>query len=463
MSVQFETYIQLLKSYVLREVAKRAFEGNLHKGVLDISKINIPGKQDTMRCCVYKEQAVFMERAKLAMGGDDTNPNVIEVIEIACDECPIGGYEITRMCRGCIAHRCKDVCRPNAIITDQKRTYIDKSKCTNCGACEKVCPYNAIHNFKRPCEVACKTGAISMKKTHEAEIDNDKCIACGSCVYQCPFGAIMDKSYIVDAINLILDSEKEGGAEVYAIIAPSIASQFTYVKLGQVVSAIKALGFNHVMEVAKGADIVAEAEALELVEKGILANSCCPAFVKYVESKFPEQIKLLSCSQSPMTVIAKEIKAKDPTAKVVFIGPCTAKKMEQKRDDVRPYVDCVLTFEELHALFESKDIDLTLLEEDALNDASYFGRMLAVSGGLVGAIGDSLKTQGYNDFEFNPVICDGLDDCRKALLKASKNALAENFIEGMACEGGCVSGAGCLRRSPRNRMDVEKFANEAKA
>jgi len=272
----------------------------------------------------------------------------------------------------------------------------------------------------------------------------------------------MDKSYIVDAINLLLKSKNEDGSEVYAIIAPSIASQFTYVKLGQVVSAIKELGFSHVIEVAKGADVVAAAEAQELTEKGMLANSCCPAFVKYVETKFPELSEHISHSLSPMTVIAKEIKSNDPNAKMVFIGPCTAKKMEQKRDNVRPYVDCVITFEELYALLESRNIDITLLAEDEINDATYFGRMFAVSGGIVGAIKESLETQGYSDFEFKPAICNGLDDCKKALLKASKNALAENFIEGMACEGGCVGGAGCLRRSPRNRLEIEKFASESK-
>jgi len=463
MKAQFETYVQLAKCCVLREVAKQAFAGELHKNILDISKINIPGREPTMRCCVYKEQAIFAERAKLALGGDDNNPNVIEVIDIACDECPVGGYEITSMCRGCIAHRCKDVCKPGAIITDnKKRTYIDKSKCINCGLCEKACPYNAIHNFKRPCEVACKVNAISMKDTYEAHIDNEKCIACGACVYQCPFGAIMDKSYIVDVIDLILESERKADGKMYAIVAPSIASQFTYVKLGQVVSGIKALGFNHVVEVAAGADLVAAAEAKELAEKGLLANSCCPAFAGYVKIQFPELTHYISHSLSPMAVIAKRIKEKDSDAKVVFIGPCTAKKVEWKQDNVRPYVDCVITFEELFALLESKDINLTSLPEDELNDATYFGRMFAVSGGLVGAVGESLRAQGFNDFEFKPVICNGIEECRKALIKASKNVLEENFIEGMACTGGCIGGAGCLRRSPKNRLEVEKFANEVK-
>ena len=116
-----------------------------------------------MRCCVYKERAILGERVKIAMGGDRDNPNVIEVIDIACDECPLSGYEVTNTCRGCLAHRCEDVCRFGAITFDQQHVaHIDKSKCANCGACSKVCPYTAIVNRTRPCENACKVKAIHM-------------------------------------------------------------------------------------------------------------------------------------------------------------------------------------------------------------------------------------------------------------------------------------------------------------
>ncbi|HCR73984.1 MAG TPA: ferredoxin, partial [Ruminococcus sp.] len=171
---KFDTKVQYLKYKVLREVAKYAFEGNLLEKVTDIPKIIAPGPQATMRCCVYKERAILSERVKIAMGGNKENPNVIEVIDIACDECPVGGYEVTAACRGCIAHRCEEVCPRNAITFDRhQKAHIDKSKCVECGACAKVCPYSAIANNKRPCENACKVKAISMSESKAASINND--------------------------------------------------------------------------------------------------------------------------------------------------------------------------------------------------------------------------------------------------------------------------------------------------
>ncbi len=232
-----------------------------------------------MRCCVYKERAILADRVKLAMGGDKDNHNVIEVIETACDECPMGGYEVTNACRGCLAHRCEDVCKRGAITFDSNHVaHIDKAKCVDCGACAKVCPFTAIVNRKRPCQNACKVKAISMNENKAAKIDNDKCIACGACVYQCPFGAIMDKSYILDVIDVIKKSNRNEKFKVYALVAPSVSSQFTYAKLGQVISGLKELGFFTVIEAALGADMVAHAESKELAEKGFLTSSCCPAF-----------------------------------------------------------------------------------------------------------------------------------------------------------------------------------------
>ena len=201
---KFDTKIQHLKYKVLREVAKLAWEDKLLENLMDIPGKLIPGKEATMRCCVYKERAILGERVKIAMGGDKTNPNVIEVIEIACDECPVGGFEVTNACRGCLAHRCEDVCKFGAISFDDNHVaHIDKSKCKECGACAKVCPYTAIVSRKRPCQNACKVKAISMNDEKAAKIDNSKCIQCGACVYQCPFGAISDKSYILDAIEIL--------------------------------------------------------------------------------------------------------------------------------------------------------------------------------------------------------------------------------------------------------------------
>ena len=458
---KFDTKVQHLKYKVLREVARYAWKDALLENVLKIPEIIVPGKTPTMRCCVYKERAILQERIKVVMGGDKENPNVIEVIGIACDECPSAGYVVTESCRGCLAHRCEDVCKRDAITFDHNHVaHIDKSKCVECGQCAKVCPFSAIVNLKRPCQNACKINAISVNDDNEAAIDNSKCTACGACVYQCPFGAIMDKSYILDAIELIKNSNANKNYKVYVMVAPSISSQFAYAKLGQVIKGLKELGFYTVIEAALGADMVAQDESKELSEKGFLMSSCCPAFVSYVRSTFPDLEQYISHNLSPMTTLAKYIKETDPDSKVVFIGPCTAKKAEAQQDKVKPFVDAVLTFEELQALFDSKDIDITTLEEDVLDNASYFGRIFARSGGLSDAVAQGLKEQGI-DFDLKAVPCDGIEACKMALLKKSKNVLDANFIEGMACIGGCIGGAGCLTHGEKNKAEVDKYGKEA--
>ncbi|MCI6825001.1 MAG: 4Fe-4S dicluster domain-containing protein [Ruminococcus bromii] len=459
---KFDTKVQHLKYKVLREVARQAWNETLLEKLVDIPKIIVPGKTPTMRCCVYKERAILGERVKLAMGGNKENPNVVEVIDIACDECPAAGYEVTDSCRGCLAHRCEDVCKRGAISYDNNHVaHIDKSKCVECGQCAKVCPYTAIINRKRPCQNACKIKAISINEENAASIDNNTCISCGACVYQCPFGAITDKSYILNVIDLIKKSEQGKKYKLYAVVAPSISSQFTYAKLGQVISGLKELGFHTVVEAALGADMVAQAESKELAEKGFLTSSCCPAFVSYVNKAYPELKQYVSHNLSPMAAISKYIKDTTENAKIVFIGPCVAKKAEAQLDSVKPYIDSVLTFEELQALFDSRDIDITTLDEDVLDNASYFGRIFARCGGLADAVAEGLKEQGLEDFELNAISCDGIEECKKALLKKSKNVLKENFIEGMACVGGCIGGAGCLTHGEKNKAQVDKYGKEA--
>jgi [FeFe] hydrogenase (group B1/B3) len=458
---KFDTKVQYLKYKVLREVAKHAWDDTLMEKVLDIPKTIAPGKTATMRCCVYKERAILGERVKLAMGGDKNNKNIIQVIDIACDECPAAGYEVTDSCRGCLAHRCEDVCKKGAITFDHNHVaHIDKSKCVECGMCAKVCPYFAIINRKRPCQTACKVKAISINEDNAASIDDNKCIQCGACVYQCPFGAITDKSYILDVIDIIKKSQDNQKYKVYAIVAPSISSQFSYAKLGQVITGLKKLGFFTVIEAALGADMVAMEESKELAEKGFITSSCCPAFVQFIKQQFPQLLEYVSHNLSPMAMLSKYIKDREANAKVVFIGPCTAKKAEAQLESVKPYVDAVLTFEELQALFDSKDFDIMTLEEDVLDNASYFGRIFARSGGLTDAVVQALKEQNI-DFEVKPVVCDGIEQCKLALLKKSKNALDANFIEGMACIGGCIGGAGCLTHGEKNKAEVDKYGREA--
>ena len=432
----FDTNVQKLKYDVLREVARHAYADTLQEAYLDIPKTIAPGPEPTMRCCVYKERAIAAERVKLAMGGEKGDKNIIKIIDIACDECPVSTYRVTEDCRGCLAHRCEAACPRGAISFDRTlKAHIDPAKCVECGRCASVCPYNAISSRKRPCEVACKVHAIHMDERKIAKIDEEKCTSCGACVYMCPFGAPVDKSFILDAIRMLREATEQDGPRVYGVVAPSIVSQFRYAKVGQVITAMKKMGFFSVVEAAMGADMVAWHEAQELAEKGFLTSSCCPAFVHYVQTEFPKLKDHISSNLSPMAMIAKYIKESDPECKISFVGPCTAKKAEIQRETVKPYVDCVLTFEELQALIDSR-------------------------GGVSDAVAEAVYEQGLN-FTVKAMPCDGIEACRMALLKASRGVKDFNFIEGMACTGGCIGGAGCLTHGPKDKGEIDRYGMEA--
>ncbi len=458
----FDTHVQELKYSVLKAVAKRKFNRDPITSFLDIPNEIIPGPAPTMRCCIHKERAIVAQRVKFAVDADKAPAHIIEVIDTACDECPLGGYEVGGDCRGCIAHHCEAVCPRNAVTFINQKAVIEKSLCVECGACAKVCPYNAIANHKRPCVVACKAKAIAPTEDAMVEINYDKCIDCGACVYKCPFGALVDHSFIAKAIQLLQWSEESEKNRVYAIVAPSISSQFRYASLGQVVTGIKELGFYTVIEAALGADLVALKESVELTEKGFLTSSCCPAFVSYIKKNFPDMAEHISHNLSPMAELARVVKLTDPDCKIIFIGPCTAKKAEAQLETVSPYVECVITFEELQAMLDGKGIDITTLEEGHLDNASYFGRIFARSGGLSDAVAQAMKEQGLNEsFELKAEICDGVDNCRTALLKASRKIGDTNFIEGMACINGCIGGAGCLTHGPKDKGEVDKYGAQA--
>ncbi len=460
MANKFDTQVQVLKYRVLYEVCKSYINGTLEKDKDNIPFIISPGPKPTMRCCIYKEREIAKERVKLAMGGDKNNPNLLEVIQPACNECPIGGYRVSDACRGCLAHRCQQACHMNAIHFEGLHAVINKDKCVNCGLCAKACPYGSILNYKRPCESACKIKAIHSREDGIAEIDEKKCTRCGACSYACPFGAIMEKSCILKCIDII-NEEKAGTAHTYMIVAPSIMSQFHYARLTQVITGIKELGFRKVVEAALGADMVSYEEAKELSEKGFLTSSCCPAFVRLVKTSFPELADKVSSNLSPMAKIAKYIKSVDPLAKCCFVGPCIAKKMEVTREDSAPYVDCVITFEELQALIDARGIDLASLPDSDLDHASYFGRIFARSGGLSEAVNEALKEQG-SDFMVRSNACQGLDQCSLALRQAKNPNRTFNFIEGMACQNGCIGGPCCLTHEPRQASDVDKYGRESK-
>lgn len=458
----FETDVQLLKYRILKAVAERAFAGNLMESYYEIPKLISPGPKATMRCCIYKERAVAQERVRLAMGGNRRNPNVIEVIEIACDECPVERYTVSQSCRGCISSRCIKNCPKQAITKDKNgKAVIDPDKCIECGRCAKVCPYGAISEHVRPCERSCKVGAIKMNDEKKAQIDPEKCIQCGACVYQCPFGAVMDKSFMVDAINIIKNADNGKNYKVVAIVAPAIASQFEDASLGQVVTAIQRLGIDYVVEAAIGADMVALKETEELAEKGFLTSSCCPAFVRYIETAMPDMVKHISHNLSPMAEIGRYVKINaDMPVRTIFIGPCTAKKAEQQKQTVDLWIDCVITFEELQAMIDSQNIVMSVMDETSLEDASYFGRVFGRTGGLSEAVKATAAEKGL-DLEVKSEICDGIEACKTALLRAKVGKLDKNFIEGMACVGGCVGGACSLNHEPKSRIKVDNYGKKS--
>ncbi|MDU4133768.1 MAG: [Fe-Fe] hydrogenase large subunit C-terminal domain-containing protein, partial [Clostridium perfringens] len=307
----------------------------------------------------------------------------------------------------------------------------------------------------RPCMRACIPKALSYDvDSKKAVIDDSKCIQCGACVVDCPFGAIMDKSYLVDVIRLLKDEKK-----VYAIVAPAISSQFNHSKIGKVITAIKKLGFEDVFEAALGADLVAVHECNEFKEKGeldFMTTSCCPAFVSYIEKNYPELKECISNTVSPMVAMARLIKSQNKDVKTVFIGPCIAKKTEAKRNEVSGDVDYVLTFEELLALLDSRNIKIDECEESDTKHGSFYGRLFARSGGVTESVKHLIDSEGIK-VDFRPILGDGIKDCDIKLRLAKLKRAQGNFLEGMACKGGCINGPGSLNHDIKNSKEVDKY------
>ena len=461
----FETHVQEIKYKVLKKVAELAYEDKLTpENTISIPEEIIPEGKPTMRCCIYKERAIINQRVSAAIGGGGHSKRSVRVLPIACDECPIDGIQVTHSCRGCIAHYCVNTCPKNAISIVNMRAQIDKSKCVECGQCLNACSYNAIVRVTRPCVEACKTKAVEIDPdTRKAQINEEKCVSCGQCVYKCPFGAITDESYITDIIRLIRESENNTKYRVYAVLAPAVATQFPKLSVGQVVRAITRLGFHFVVEAAEGADLTAWEEAQELAEKGFLTSSCCPAFVSYVQQEFPDLAGYVSHTLSPMAIMAKTLKEKDPNARVVFIGPCIAKKGEALHTRAHEYVDYSMTFEELQAMFGAKNVDPAEMEEVELHKVSPFGRGFARCGGLSEAVREALRELNIPEtqFKLDPAIGDGLDECRKLLMVRNKKRIPQNFIEGMACKNGCVGGPGSLTHNIRMFAQLDSHKKRA--
>lgn len=436
--------MQYIKYLVNKEVAERFFRGEIQNNAnmqKEIAEKIIPGPKALFRCCIYKERHIIEERVQVLF--DEKKEHVIRVLDSACEECPIDRFVVTEACRGCLGHKCQEVCPRNAITVVNQRAYINQNLCIECGRCKEVCPFNAISEVMRPCMRACSVGAVQIDEDRKAFIDRDKCISCGTCIYQCPFGAIIDQPFILEILRLLNDSWNNTSYHVYAVVSAAVSSQFTDVTTGQVFAGIKELGFYDVMEAAVGADMVILAEIEELQntiqQKEWEAASYCPAFVKYIQINYPQLMDHVSTVVSPMVATARAIREKDPKARIVYIGSCAAKKEEIHQADIQEAVDYVLTFEELQAVLDAKQIILSDLMEIEAGHPSSCGRAYGRSGGISESI-----CQWTEEESIQSVLCNGMDECIKKLKLAAVGRLKKSFLEGIACKGGCTGGTASL-------------------
>ena len=473
-----------IRKKVFTEVARMAYSGNGYEAADELPYVIVPGDRPLHRESVFLERAIAGERVRLAMGlslrpadgrhlvteGMDAaaiaeqyyEPPLINIISYACHACPTNQYKVTKYCQNCLARSCEKVCPKGAIYFENGRSHVDQSKCIKCGKCARACPYNAIIHMERPCAAACGMDAIVSDEQGRAVINQDKCVACGQCLVSCPFGAIVDKGQIYQVIQSILK-----GDQVIAIVAPAFIGQFSgQVSPGKLVSAMKVLGFDRVVEAAIGADMCTIEETRDFLEKvpaeqPYMATSCCPAWHSMIEKLYPSEFKNISMTLTPMVFTARLMKKHFPGCKVVFVGPCAAKKLEAIRADIRSDVDFVLTFEELMGMFEAKEIDFATIEEsDLLNEGSAAGRGFAVAGGVAKAVTD-LVHEEHPDLEIKTARAEGLRDCRKLMTLAKAGKYNGYLLEGMACPGGCVAGAGTILPVEQAQKLVAKYSREA--
>lgn len=483
-----KTPVRYIRRKVFEEVARVGFTSTPETLIEDIEEIPyrlVNEEMEKYRESVYRSRAIVRERLRLAMGMslrpedkpvhltagiEESNisakyyePPLMQVIPSACASCEEKEYEVSNMCKGCVAHPCKEVCPVGAISMKDGHSFIDQTKCIKCGKCKANCPYDAIAKKERPCQKSCGVNAIVSDKYGRAKIDNDKCVSCGMCMVSCPFGAISDKSQIFQLARAL----REGG-EIIAEIAPAFVGQFgANITPRNIKAALQELGFKEVYEVALGADIGAISEAHHYVEKVVtgelpfLLTSCCPSWSILTKKYFPDLVDQVSQELTPMVATARTIKQEHPNAKVVFIGPCASKKLEASRRTVRSDVDFVITFEELQGMFDAKGINLEKYEaESSFHDATGAGRGYAAAGGVAAAI-EKCINEYYPDVEVNIEHAEGLAECKKMLVLAKAGKMNGCLIEGMGCPGGCIAGAGTNIEIPKAKKALGEFVSKS--
>ena len=430
-----------LRRQVFTAIASMAYDDNTDysKRMEEIPYEILPGTKAKYRDSIFLERAIIGERLRLGMGlpvrdiTEYTNVSdgieestiakkyyddpLINIIKFACNACPEKKVFVTNACQGCLSHQCTEVCPKDAIHIVNGKSCIDQEKCIKCGRCMDACPYHAITKLERPCAASCGMDAIKSDADGKAEIDYDKCVSCGMCLVNCPFGAIVDKGQIFQTIYAMKE-----GYEVIAAVAPAFVGQFgPAVTPDKVKAALKSVGFADVVEVAIGADLCTIEEAEDFLEKvpekqPFMATSCCPAWSVMAKKTLPEYAHYISMSLTPMVLTARMIKKQHPECKVVFIGPCAAKKLEASRRSVRSDVDFVLTFEETMGLFDAKAVDFKSLEvEEPLQTSSALGKGFASSGGVAQAVVKVINEM-RPDMEVKTVKAEGLAECKKLSL-----------------------------------------------
>ncbi|OHD26535.1 MAG: hypothetical protein A2Y38_06970 [Spirochaetes bacterium GWB1_59_5] len=481
-----------IRRKVLIEVAKMVTQGKETDYVETLPYTIIRKNTPTYRESVFRERAVVRERVRLALGLDlkefgahapiidDAGPALvsnkviaeplINIIKIGCQQCPEKSYFVSDCCMGCMAHPCVPVCPKSAVAMIGGKSFIDQGLCIKCGRCMQVCPYGAILYRERPCASACGVGAIRSDAEGFADIDYEVCVSCGLCIVSCPFGAIGEKSEIV---QVLLSIKK--GDRVYAELAPSFVGQFgPLVKPENIKKALSLIGFTGIAEVANGADlaIIDESRKLQSLVADIsidggcafVGTSCCPSWVLAARRAHPDMARYISDSYTPMVETARRIKEADEGARVVFIGPCVSKKMECFNPLVSEFVDFVITFEELAALFLAKNVDPSgVSEEESIGTASAAGRSYPVAGNVIQAILGQYRKNVNSSADIPHASADTLKDCLDLLNKIEKKRIVPQplLVAGMACPHGCIGGPGTLAPLNRAKAEVEAFAKKA--
>ncbi|MFW5706733.1 MAG: monomeric [FeFe] hydrogenase [Bacteroidota bacterium] len=448
----------IIRRNLLTRIIKLMEKGELEKKIDRIPLEVRPRNEASVRCCVHKDRAVLKYKLMAILGfniADETDELtplseyvrmayerrlqsdvVLTVVDEACSSCRQTSYEVSNLCRGCVARPCINNCPKDAIRFINGQAHIDHKACVNCGKCLKMCPFHAIVYMPVPCEEVCPVNAIRKNDKGVEYIDPEKCINCGKCMVACPFGAIMEKSNLVDIFR-----NKIEGRKLVALLAPAIAGQ-----LGSDIHRIRRsfhmLGFEHVYEVAEGAEQTIYHEAAELkerIENGqpFMTTSCCPGFTSLVEKHIPALRQFVSHTPSPMHYTAKKAREEHPDACIVFVSPCSAKRWEVCHD---PYADFTLSFEEYGAWLVARQLDLNALEPMEGNyTPAADARGFAFSGGVAAAV--KKVVQGI---EVNETLINGIDKMALRQLKAMAQNRSHNFVEVMTCENGCIGGCNVI-------------------